>query len=345
MRILARGPTTRTAPSGGLVQAEPEGSDDTEIAAAAADRPEQVGVLIGRGPQHPPVSGDDLGGEQVVDAQPELAGQPAHAAAEGEPPDAGVADQPGGRSEPVGLGSRIQICQQRPTADPRGPGRRIDNGRVQQAQVDHQAAIPDGGAGRVMRTSAHRYLEPGAAREADRRNHIGSRSAAGDHRRRRSIPAFHTRRLASKSGSPGAITGPLMARRSSSMPRLVVGVMAVLPSWSPQMTRMKLSPTAASRCRRQPQLTSAACRRLAGLWRSRGGADLTDFMLVLATVDRASQPSVVELAEHRRHLSRLIRPAAITGSLGAERPIPAPCRTGRCRASACQPASPPWRSR
>ncbi len=31
-------------------------------------------ALIGCGPQHPPVGGDDLGGEQVVDAQPKLAG-------------------------------------------------------------------------------------------------------------------------------------------------------------------------------------------------------------------------------------------------------------------------------
>ena len=83
------------------MQPELEGGDDAEVAAAAADGPEQIRVLVGRGPQDPAVGGDDLGGDEVVDGQTELAGQPAHAAAQGQPADAGVTDQPGRHGQPV----------------------------------------------------------------------------------------------------------------------------------------------------------------------------------------------------------------------------------------------------
>ena len=57
-----------------LVQAELELGDDPEVAAAAAQRPEQVGVLVVARPGDPAVGGDDLRGDEVVDAQPGLAG-------------------------------------------------------------------------------------------------------------------------------------------------------------------------------------------------------------------------------------------------------------------------------
>jgi hypothetical protein len=82
----------------GAVEREPEGSrrdlDDREQAelqrghnaetpAAAAQRPEQVRVMIRVDSAHPAVNGDDLRGEQVGAGQTVLAGEPAHPAAEG----------------------------------------------------------------------------------------------------------------------------------------------------------------------------------------------------------------------------------------------------------------------
>ena len=57
--------------------------------------------------------------------RPALPGQPAHAAAEGEATDAGVADQPGRHGEPVGLGGGVDVAEQRAAlhagaAGPRG---------------------------------------------------------------------------------------------------------------------------------------------------------------------------------------------------------------------------------
>jgi hypothetical protein len=49
------------------VQAQLEGGDDAEVAAAAAQRPEQVGVLVGRGADSAAVGQHHLGGDEVVD--------------------------------------------------------------------------------------------------------------------------------------------------------------------------------------------------------------------------------------------------------------------------------------
>ena len=83
------------------VQRQLERGDDAEAAAAAAQRPEQLGVLVLGGAHDPAVPGDELGGDEVVAGQPVLALEPARAAAEREPGDAGGGDAPAGRGEPV----------------------------------------------------------------------------------------------------------------------------------------------------------------------------------------------------------------------------------------------------
>ena len=47
--------------------------DDPEVAAAAADAPEQVGVLVGRRGHDAPVGGDNFSRHEVVAREPELA--------------------------------------------------------------------------------------------------------------------------------------------------------------------------------------------------------------------------------------------------------------------------------
>src|SRR4051812_8183784 len=92
-----------------LVQRELELGDHTEVAAAPADRPEQVGMLLGGGADTATVRQDHGGGDQVVATQPELFGQPAHAAAECQPADAGVTDNAAGHGEPVSLGRTVHV--------------------------------------------------------------------------------------------------------------------------------------------------------------------------------------------------------------------------------------------
>ena len=92
-----------------LVQPELERGHDAEVAAAAAECPEQVGVLVGRGAQDPPVGGHDLGREEVVDGQTGPAAEPADPAAEREPADAGVADEAADRGQPVRLRRGVDV--------------------------------------------------------------------------------------------------------------------------------------------------------------------------------------------------------------------------------------------
>jgi hypothetical protein len=72
------------------VRAELEARDDTEVPASATQRPEQVRVLSGGGAHLLSVGQDDVGRMQRVDSEPVTAHQPAHAAAERQPADAGV---------------------------------------------------------------------------------------------------------------------------------------------------------------------------------------------------------------------------------------------------------------
>src|SRR5690606_3397417 len=80
---------------GQVVQLVLEPGRDTEIAAATADRPEQVRLVRGVDRQQPPVRGYDLGRQQRVDGEAVLARQVSHATPQRDAADAyrpGVAE-------------------------------------------------------------------------------------------------------------------------------------------------------------------------------------------------------------------------------------------------------------
>src|SRR5271156_4809538 len=90
---------------------ELERGDDSEIAAAAAQRPEQVGVLRFTRAQELALSRDHVGGYEVVDRQPELAGRPAKTAAQGKSGNASGRIDAKRRHEPEGLRLPIEIAE------------------------------------------------------------------------------------------------------------------------------------------------------------------------------------------------------------------------------------------
>src|SRR3546814_4138277 len=73
-RVPEDGPGQNGGPDG--VQAELERGDHAEVAAAAPQRPKQVGVLVLGRPQQLAVGGHDVDGEEVVDREAVLAHQP-----------------------------------------------------------------------------------------------------------------------------------------------------------------------------------------------------------------------------------------------------------------------------
>ena len=100
------------------VEAELERGDHAEVAAAASQRPEQVGELVLGHPQQLAVGRYDVNGEDVVDREAVLAHQPADATAEGEPGDAGVADDSSGGGQTVRLRLAVDVAPQRTTLHP-----------------------------------------------------------------------------------------------------------------------------------------------------------------------------------------------------------------------------------
>lgn len=92
------------------MQLELEGRHNAEIAATAAQRPEQVGVLRGTRGAHPSVGGDHLGRQQVVDAQPILAGQVADAAAQRQPAHPGGGHDAAGRGQAEQVGGVVDVA-------------------------------------------------------------------------------------------------------------------------------------------------------------------------------------------------------------------------------------------
>ena len=91
-----------------LVRAEFERSHDAEVAAAALQCPQQIGILFGAGLNHLAVCGDQVRADQAVDGEAELSLQATDATAEREAGNAGVRDGAGGHHQPEGLGFAVQ---------------------------------------------------------------------------------------------------------------------------------------------------------------------------------------------------------------------------------------------
>src|SRR3954447_22351120 len=155
------------------VQRELELGDNAEVAATAAQRPEQVGVGGRVGAQDLPVSGDHLRRGHVVDAQAVLAGEPPHAAAEREAADAGVADRADRVGEPVLLGRLDDVTEQSPTSGAGAPRVGVDRDCVELAQVDDQTVVDGRLARDAVCSTAYGDLEVVAHGEPDRRRDIG----------------------------------------------------------------------------------------------------------------------------------------------------------------------------
>ncbi len=162
------------------VEREPERGDDAEVAAAASERPEQIGVFVGGRPDDAALGGHHFGGQQVVDGEPVFAHEEADAAAEGEPGDAGVAHDAAGGRQTVGLRLVVDVAPESTTlhpgratggVDPHGPHRR---------EVDDDPVVAHRGAGNVVAAAPYGDLQVVVAREAHGRDHIGHARAAGD---------------------------------------------------------------------------------------------------------------------------------------------------------------------
>ena len=182
--VLGR-PEHRSGHDGGAngVQREPERADDTEVPAAAPQRPEQVGVIVGRCPNDVALGGDHLGLHEIVDGEPVFTHQPADAAAETEATDAGVADDAARRGQTVCLCLVVDVAPQGAALDECRALERIDDNGAHRREVDHDAVVANRGAGHIVAPASHGDLEVAVAGEPHRCGHISGATAAGDQSR------------------------------------------------------------------------------------------------------------------------------------------------------------------
>ena len=108
------------------MQAEHQLGHDTEVRPGAAKRPEQIGLGFLGGGDDATVRGDQAGLHQVVAAEALLRHEPAHAAAEGEAGDTGVADRSTHHGQPVRRRRRVDSRPGSTAADVCPASLRID---------------------------------------------------------------------------------------------------------------------------------------------------------------------------------------------------------------------------
>ena len=165
------------------VQPELERRHDAEVAATAADRPEQVVVLVLARSELRPVGGDDLRRDEVVAGQADAARQVPDPAAECEAADAGRRDDPAGRRQPVLVGCVVEGAPGRPALRSRRPLAGIDVDVLHADEVDHDGVVARPEPGNAVRSAAHGDWQSVLARVVHGRDDVVGVRGAHDHLR------------------------------------------------------------------------------------------------------------------------------------------------------------------
>ncbi len=166
-----------------LMESVVEAGHDTEVAAAATDRPEQVRVADRVGPEERAVGGHDLGGQQRVDGQAMGAHEVADPAAEGdatEPDRRGVAKAGG---QPVRSDRGRVLTGRQPRLRPGRAALDVDLDRVHGSHVDDDAVVDHAVTGTTMSAAPNGQREPGLTRQCDDPRDVAGIGDLDDERR------------------------------------------------------------------------------------------------------------------------------------------------------------------
>ena len=136
------------------VEIELQRRDHAETAAAAADRPEQVGVLVAAGGADHAVGGDDLDRAQVVAAETVGAHHHAEPAAEGEAGHTGDRHLAAGGGQPMDLGGAVDLAPGGARLNVGGSGGGVDVYGPHGGQVDDQPVVAHGAARHLVAATA-----------------------------------------------------------------------------------------------------------------------------------------------------------------------------------------------
>jgi len=165
------------------MQAIDEPGDDPEVAAAAADRPEEIRVAPLVDLKQAAVGRDQLGREHAVDCEPVLAHEVADAAAQGETADPDRGGVPERDREPVPAGSHGDLSGSQAGLRGGDAGVAVDLECGQAREVEHDPALADAVACAAVAAAANRELRPALVRERHHGGNLGRVNGLGDRRR------------------------------------------------------------------------------------------------------------------------------------------------------------------
>ena len=154
-----------------------------KFGAGAADAPEELRLLRLARPDRAAVGGHELDGPQVVDRQPEVALQPAHAAAERQAGDSGVADHADRADEAVRLGRDIELAEERAAVRPgdRAASASTVTPRIRDMSMTRPPSVVEWPR-RAVAAGADSDLEIVLAPEPDRRRDVRDARRADEER-------------------------------------------------------------------------------------------------------------------------------------------------------------------
>jgi len=155
---------------------------DAEVPAAAAKRPEEVGMGVCVDREHVAGRGHELDRQQIVRSEAVLRHQPAEAAAEGVARDARRRDSAAGDGQAVCARCVVELGPDHALGRG-GHSLGIDRDLLHLREVDHHAAVRHGTTRDVVAAAPDRDVEPFPARDGERRSDVARRAAADDQRR------------------------------------------------------------------------------------------------------------------------------------------------------------------
>ena len=165
------------------MQPQVEPRRDAEVAAAAADRPEEVGLVLRVDLPHAAVRRDELGADEAVDREAVPANEVAHAAAERQPTDAHRACVAEGHGEPVCAGGVHDLPRREPGLRAGDPVARVELEPPHAREVEHDPTLADAVPGAGVAAAADGELEAALAGERDHEGDLELVDRADDHRR------------------------------------------------------------------------------------------------------------------------------------------------------------------
>src|ERR1700675_4447229 len=160
--------------------AKEKGSDNSEVAAPAADRPEQVLIRLSAGGHETAIRQHDVNFQQVIQTQTIFPRQIPGSSAEREPGNSGGGNDTSRDSQSEALSRMVEICLSAACLGPHRLVDRIDSDPFHRRKVNHHAVITDAESSAVVASAANGDRETLLAREIYRCPYVGHIGAADD---------------------------------------------------------------------------------------------------------------------------------------------------------------------